>query len=143
MVGYGTILSMRDVRVAGTQSGIGTAAGAVAGGIAGSAIGGGWRGPALAGIAGAVIGGIAGTAVERGVTQGIATEFIIREDGGQTIAVVQTNEQQLQPGERVVLLQGRELRIARAAGEYAPPPQPRRPAPSRTIPQRQSGGLKG
>jgi len=145
-VGYGTIVSMRQVQVAGSSSGVGTMAGVAAGGIAGSAIGGGWRGPALGAIAGAVIGGIAGTAIERGATQGTATEFIIQQDNGQTIAVVQTNEDQLQIGERVVLIGGRQLRIARSGpgGGYAAPPpgQPYAPPPP-VSPQRELGPSKG
>ena len=41
---------------------------------------------------------------------------LIREDSGQTISVVQTNEEGFQAGERVVLTRGARTRIARAAG---------------------------
>jgi outer membrane lipoprotein SlyB len=119
-VSYGTIVGSRPVQVAGSQSGIGTVGGALAGGIAGSAIGGGWRGPALAGLGGALLGGLAGTAVEQGVTRGNAIEFIVREDRGGDIAVVQTNEDSLQVGDRVVISRGDRVRLSRAAG--APPP---------------------
>jgi len=119
-VSFGTIVGSRPVTVAGGGSGIGTLGGAAAGGIAGSFIGGDWRSNALAGIGGALLGGLAGTAVERGVSSGTAIEFIVREDRGNDIAVVQTNEEALQVGDRVVISRGDRVRLSRAAGN-APP----------------------
>jgi outer membrane lipoprotein SlyB len=119
-VNYGTIVGTRPVTIAGSQSGVGAVSGAVAGGVAGSFIGGDWRSNALAGIGGAVIGGLAGSAIERGVTQGQAVEFIVRQDRGGDIAVVQTNEDGLQAGDRVVITQGDRVRISRAAGGPVP-----------------------
>jgi outer membrane lipoprotein SlyB len=123
-VSYGTIVGSRPVQVAGGGGGVGTAAGAVAGGLAGSFIGGDIRSNLLAGLGGALIGGIAGTAVEGGLTQGNAIEFIVREDGGGDIALVQTNEEGLQAGDRVVITRGDRVRLSRAAGgppqAYAP-----------------------
>jgi outer membrane lipoprotein SlyB len=120
-VNYGTIVGSRPVNIAGSQSGVGAVTGAVAGGVAGSFIGGDWRSNALAGIGGAVLGGLAGSAVERGVTQGQAMEFIVRQDRGGDIAVVQTNEEGLQAGDRVVISHGDRVRISRAAGGPVPP----------------------
>lgn len=115
-VSRGTIVSMRVVQIQGNSGiGVGTAAGAVAGGVAGSFIGGDPRSNILAGLAGAVVGGIAGTAIERGVTQGQAVEFIINEDTGGTISVVQTNELNFVPGERVVIVRGDRTRLSRPA----------------------------
>lgn len=117
-VSYGTIVSMRPVTVQGGPPGgvgVGTLGGAALGGVAGSFIGGDPRSNILGAVGGAIIGGIAGTAVERGVSQGNAMEFIIREDDGQTISVVQTDEERLQPGDRVVLTRGARTRIARVA----------------------------
>jgi outer membrane lipoprotein SlyB len=113
-VSFGTVVAMRPVTVQGT-SGVGTTAGAVAGGVAGSFIGGDWRSNVLAGLGGAIVGGLAGNAIERGVTQGQAVEFVIREDRGSDIAVVQTNEEGLQVGERVMVARGGTTRISRAA----------------------------
>jgi outer membrane lipoprotein SlyB len=115
-VNFGTIVGTRPVTVAGSNSGIGAVSGAVAGGVAGSFIGGDWRSNALAGVGGAIIGGLAGSAVERGVTQGSAIEFIVRMDRGGDIAVVQTNEDGLQAGDRVVVTSGDRVRLSRAAG---------------------------
>jgi outer membrane lipoprotein SlyB len=115
-VNFGTIVGTRPVNVAGSQSGVGTIGGAVAGGVAGSFIGGDWRSNALAGVGGAILGGLAGSAIERGVTQGQAVEFIVRVDRGGDIAVVQTNEEGLQVGDRVVITRGDRVRLSRAAG---------------------------
>lgn len=119
-VGFGTIIGARPVTVAGSQSGLGAAGGAVAGGVAGSFIGGDWRSNALAGIGGAIIGGLAGSAIERGATQGNAIAFVVRTDQGRDIEVVQTNELGLQPGDRVMISYGSRVQLARAAG--GPPP---------------------
>ena len=139
-VTYGTIVGTRPVTVAGSPGGVGTVAGAAAGGLAGSFIGGDWRSNAIAGIGGAIIGGLAGTAIERGVTTGQAIEFIVRLDRGGDVAVVQTNEEALQAGERVVITRGDRVRISRAAG--GPPPQAFAPgfAPGPVVAQPISGG---
>ncbi|ODU57063.1 MAG: hypothetical protein ABS99_05255 [Acetobacteraceae bacterium SCN 69-10] len=115
MVTYGTILSMRPVVVQGSPGGVGTLGGAALGGVAGSFIGGDPRSNILGAVGGAIVGGIAGNALERGVSQGNAVEFIIREDSGQTVSVVQTNEEQFREGDRVALTRGARTRIARVA----------------------------
>jgi len=116
-VTYGVIVSMRGVVVQGQGGGgVGTLAGAAAGGVAGSFIGGGARSNVLGAIGGAVLGGLAGNAIEGGMSQGNAVEFIIREDSGQTISVVQTNEENFRPGDRVILTRGARTRIGRAGG---------------------------
>ena len=116
-VSYGVIVSMRGVMVQNSGGGgIGTLAGAAAGGVAGSFIGGGARANVLGAIGGAVLGGVVGTAIEGGVSQSQAVEFIIREDSGQTISVVQTNEEDFRPGERVILTRGARTRIGHAGG---------------------------
>ena len=115
-VSYGTIVGMRPVAVGGTRTGVGAGAGAVGGGLIGSTIGGDWRARTVGGVVGALAGGIAGAAIEEGVTRGNAYEFIIRDDRGQTRAVVQTNELGLTVGERVVVTQTDRVRLARAEG---------------------------
>jgi outer membrane lipoprotein SlyB len=115
-VSYGTIVGTRPVTVQGGGSGVGTLGGAAAGGVAGSFIGGDPRSNILGALGGALIGGIAGTAAERGLSSGNAIEFIIREDGRGDIAVVQTNEEGLQAGDRVVITRGDRVRLSRAAG---------------------------
>ena len=116
-VSYGVIVAMRAVTVQNNNGpGVGTLAGAAAGGIAGSFIGGGARSNLLGAIGGAVIGGVAGSAIESGVSQGQAVEFIIREDNGQTVSVVQTNEENLRAGDRIIMTRGARTRIGRVAG---------------------------
>ena len=112
-VSFGVIVSMRAVVVQGGGTGVGTVAGAVAGGIGGSFIGGGGRANALGALGGALIGGIAGTVIENGANQRQAVEFIIQEDSGQTISVVQSNEENFRPGDRVVLTRGARTRLGR------------------------------
>jgi outer membrane lipoprotein SlyB len=47
---------------------------------------------------------------------GPAAEFIVREDNGQTVSVVQTDDANFQPGDHVLLTRGPHTRIARAPG---------------------------
>ena len=133
-VSFGTIVSMRPVAVQGEGTGLGAIGGAAAGGVAGSFIGNNdVRGNILGAIGGAIVGGVVGSAVEGGLSQGQAVEFILRDDSGQTISVVQTNEENFQVGERVVITRGARTRLARGAppspgaypaspGAYPPPP---------------------
>ena len=115
-VSYGVVVSMRPVTIQGGQSGVGTFGGAAAGATAGSFIGGDPRMRILGAIGGAIVGGLAGSAAEGALSTGQAVEFIIREDTGQTVSVVQTNEENFRPNERIVLTRGARTRIARAAG---------------------------
>jgi outer membrane lipoprotein SlyB len=112
-VSYGEILAMRPVQVQAASTGVGTLGGAAIGGVAGSFIGGNSaRGNILAAVGGAIVGGVAGTAIENQAGRGNAVEFIIQEDGApQPISVVQTNEENFQPGERIVLTRGARTRI--------------------------------
>ena len=116
-ISYGVIVSMRPVTVQGQQSGVGTGGGAVAGGVAGSFIGG--RDPRsnlIGAVGGAILGGLAGNAIEKSASTGQAMEFIIQEDNSpQPISVVQTNEENFRPGERIILSRGARTRIARIA----------------------------
>ncbi|MBN2751802.1 MAG: hypothetical protein JXQ84_03755 [Rhodospirillaceae bacterium] len=112
-VSKGKIVSLRDVEISGSQSGVGLGAGAVAGGVTGSYLGGGSRANILGALGGAVLGGAAGAVAENAVTKGTAVEFIVQKDNGQTIAVVQANEQGLAIGERVLILQGGDTRLVR------------------------------
>jgi outer membrane lipoprotein SlyB len=116
-VSYGVIVSMRPVTVKGESTGVGALGGAAVGGVAGSFIGrNDVRGNILGAVGGAIVGGLAGSAIESQVSTGSAIEFIIREDNGQTISVVQTNEDQFRPGDRIVLTRGARTRIARTGG---------------------------
>lgn len=119
----GTIVSSREVNVAGSNTGVGTVVGAGAGAVAGSALGHKTRTNILGAIGGAVLGGIIGHGVEDIATRGKATEFVVQRADGSTFAVVQTNEDNLQPGERVLIVSGDKTRLSRDTGNYNPSPQ--------------------
>lgn len=106
-VQMGTVESVREVRIEGTKSGVGTGAGAVVGGVAGSGVGGG-RGQIVGGVLGAVVGGVAGAAVEEGATKQKGVEITLKLDSGRLIAVTQAAEPNeiFKVGERVRILSG-------------------------------------
>ena len=119
-VSFGTIVAERPVTVQAENSGTGTLGGAGLGGVAGSFIGGSdIRGNILGAVGGAILGGITGNIAENQVGRGNAVEFVIRQDDGRTISVVQTNELQLALDERVAVTRGARTRLARL-----PPPPP-------------------
>jgi outer membrane lipoprotein SlyB len=113
-VEFGSIDSLRPVRIEGEQSGVGTVGGAVLGGIAGSTIGGG-RGSAAGAVAGAILGGIVGNAVEKDVTKANGVEVTVRLDSGRIIAIVQQGSgEEFRPGDRVrVTSDGYTTRVTR------------------------------
>jgi outer membrane lipoprotein SlyB len=116
----GRIIAVEDLSVSGSSSGIGTIGGAVAGGVLGSQIGHG-TGSVLAGIGGSIVGAIAGNAIERGITSGKGTRFHVQVDNGPVINVVQTNEANLQTGDRVTILDGGgKTRLERETSPPAP-----------------------
>jgi len=100
----GVVESVRQVKLEGTKSPVGTAGGAVVGGVAGSTIGGG-RGSAIAAVVGAIAGGIAGSAIEEGVTRKDGVEITVKLDSGALVAVVQEADEQFHPGDRVRLVE--------------------------------------
>ena len=109
----GVILSVREVEIKGTESGVGAAAGATAGGLAGSTLGGNTATRALGALGGAVVGGLVGHATENLITGGTASEFIIQPDKGEPYAIVQVNDQELKAGERVLIMDSGKVRIVR------------------------------
>ena len=111
-VKMGVVESIRSVRIEGTKSGVGTAAGAVVGGVAGSNVGQG-KGAVVGSVLGAVLGGVAGSAIEQGVTKKNGLELTVRMDAGRTIAIVQEDTGEgFRVGDRVRLLQsGGEARV--------------------------------
>lgn len=109
----GKILDIREVNINGTNSGVGAGAGLVAGATAGSAIGGGDRSNIIGAVGGAVVGGVAGAMAEEGITSGKAFEFLIEQENGQTVAVVQSNDQNLRVGEKVMIVRSDKARVIR------------------------------
>lgn len=103
----GTIEQLNDVRIEGTGSQIGTAAGTVVGGIAGSSTGGG-KGSDVMRVLGAVVGGVAGAAAEEGYTREDGIEFSILLEDGSHISVVQeklANDESFKVGDKVRVIE--------------------------------------
>lgn len=100
-ISYGTILSVREVKIQADNKGvIGAVGGGVLGGIAGSTIGGG-RGQVIAATIGAMAGSMAGSKVEEKMSQVSSLEMVIRKDDGKEIVVVQKKEDGFVAGKRV------------------------------------------
>ncbi len=106
-VNYGTVQSVRNVQLEGTQSGIGAVGGGVTGGVLGSMVGGG-RGQVLGAVVGALGGAAAGAMLEEGVTKKDALEITVELDSGEILSVVQEADLQFSPGERVRVLRAND-----------------------------------
>lgn len=104
-VRLGVVDSVRQVQIAGTQSPVGTVAGALVGGIAGSSIGQG-KGSNVGAVLGAVAGGLAGSALEESTTRKPGLEITVKLDNGQIIAVTQEADETFSQGDRVRVLSG-------------------------------------
>ena len=105
VVRMGVVEALRPVKIEGTKTNIGSAAGTVVGGVAGSEVGGG-KGSIVAAVIGAVAGGMAGAAIEEGITRTQGVEITVREDSGVLRAYVQQmNEGEIfRIGDRVRIL---------------------------------------
>lgn len=104
-VSYGTLVSVRPVRIQGGDENnvIGAIGGAVLGGFLGNTIGGG-TGRSLATAGGAVLGGVAGQGVQGAMNTTDGVELEIRKDDGNTIIVVQKQAaSRYSVGQRVVM----------------------------------------
>lgn len=104
-VTMGVVESVRQVKIEGTGSAVGTGTGAVVGGVAGSTMGGG-RGRILTTVIGAVAGGIAGAAAEEGLTRKDGLEITVQLDKGGLIAVTQEADEPFNAGDRVRVMEG-------------------------------------
>ncbi len=104
----GVVEGVRQVKLEGTKTPIGTGAGAVVGGVAGGSIGGGGRTSAVAAVLGAVAGGIVGAMAEEGVTRKDALEITVKLDGGGLIAIVQEADEAFNIGEQVRIIENGE-----------------------------------
>lgn len=107
----GVILSVRQVTVKSNDNNAGTLIGAAAGGVAGSTIGGGDTAHILGAIGGAVVGGIAGDAAQGQLSKQAAYEYVIQLDNGGLATVVQGANELLTPGQRCIVLYGRQARV--------------------------------
>ena len=101
----GVVESVRQVKLEGTKSPVGTVAGGAVGGIAGSSIGGDGKSGMVGAVLGAVVGGIAGAMAEEGITRKDALEITIKLDGGGLIAIVQEADEVFKAGEKVRIIE--------------------------------------
>ena len=111
-VSYGTVESVRTVRLKEDGAPVGTIGGAAVGGILGSQVGNG-AGSAAAAVLGAVGGGIAGNAIEHKITEHDGEEVVVRLDNGSSIAVVQAGSSGVRVGDRVRVLNGMHAHVER------------------------------
>ena len=114
----GRVMAIREVPIRSGQSGvsngtlIGGGVGAAGGAVAGGLIGGNAGSAILGGVLGAVGGAVAGTAIDRNRTKrGI--EVSIQKDDGQTVTIAQSDDGDVQMGDRVVIVRDRNG-VARA-----------------------------
>ena len=105
----GVIVSVRDVTIKGTESGVGAVSGAVMGGLGGSKVS---EDPTISAI-GAIVGGLAGAKAEELIMRDNASEFIIQPDVGEPFTFTQVNEEELKVGERVLIINSDKMRIVR------------------------------
>lgn len=101
----GTVESVKEVVIEGTQTPVGTAAGGVAGGVLGSTVGSG-SGKTVATVAGALVGAALGTIAEENMTRKQGLEIVVKKDSGTTIVVVQEADVAFAAGDRVRIITG-------------------------------------
>lgn len=106
----GTVVSVRQVSVQ-SENGAGTLIGAAAGGVAGSTIGGGNTAHILGALGGAVLGGMAGDAAQGALSKQGGYEYVIQLDSGGMVTVTQGNDVLLTPGQKCMVLYGRQARV--------------------------------
>lgn len=121
----GTVLTVRNVTVDGSQSGGGAVAGGVVGAIAGSSVGG-RRDSAVGGVLGAVAGAVLGNVIERSATREDSQEIMVQLRNGERRAIVQAKGgETFQPGDAVIIVTtGSKVRVTRAPAPQGNAAQP-------------------
>ena len=102
---FGTVVAVRDIEIAGRNTGIGGIIGGVAGAGVGSTIGSG-SGSGWAAIGGLVVGAIAGALLEQAGSDRNGLEYTVALESGAMIMVAQekeAGERVMPPGERVIV----------------------------------------
>ena len=106
-----TVISVREVDVAGT-TGVGGGAGTAAGAVIGSAAGGNnTRGNIVGAIGGAVVGGLAGAAIEANATKQKGMEYVVETENGNLMTIVQGADTVFAEGQKVLVLYGSPSRL--------------------------------
>lgn len=107
----GTIISARQVDIAGS-TGVGAGAGTATGAVVGSAAGGNnSRGNIVGAIGGAIIGGVAGSAIEANATKQKGVEYVVETENGHLMTIVQGLDPTFNPGQKVLVLYGSPSRV--------------------------------
>lgn len=107
----GTVISAREVDVAGT-TGVGGGAGTAAGAVVGSAAGGNNnRGNIVGAIGGAIVGGLAGSAIEANATKQKGMEYVVETENGYLMTIVQGIEPIFVERQKVLVLYGSPSRL--------------------------------
>ncbi|MDB5813328.1 MAG: pcp [Rhodocyclales bacterium] len=108
----GMLVGVKEVKLEGTKSPVGTGAGAIVGGVAGSTVGQG-KGAIVGAVIGAVAGGLVGSAAEEGLTREKALELTVKLDNGENLIIVQgIGDDKFVSGERVrVVNSGGTMRV--------------------------------
>lgn len=106
-----TVVSAREVDVAGTTA-VGGGAGTAAGAVVGSAAGGNnSRGNIVGAIGGAVVGGLAGSAIEANATKQKGMEYVVETENGNLMTIVQGTDPIFAAGQKVLVLYGSPSRL--------------------------------
>lgn len=106
-----TIISAREIDVAGT-TGLGGGTGSALGAVAGSGAGGNSsRGNIAGAIGGAVIGGLAGAAIEANATKQKGMEYVVETENGNLMTIVQGTDPVFAAGQKVLVLYGSPSRL--------------------------------
>ncbi len=145
----GRVVAINDVSLQGSGGLNGTTIGGILGGLGGIAIGvatgGGWAGGLLGGLLGGMGGAAAGTMIQQG-GGGRGIEVVVQRDDGSTVTVAQRDDGDIQLGDRVQIVQGRNG-AARAMRDtsrtYDNPPQQNGPPQQYSPPPQQYGPPQG
>ena len=110
------VLSVRNVTIDGSQSGVGAAVGGVVGAVGGYSASGIQREGQVLGVLAGVAGAAAGNAIERFATHEDGIEILVQLKNGERRAIVQTKSaEQFHPGDPVILVTtGSKVRVALA-----------------------------
>lgn len=113
-VEFGRIVRVREVKIQGQNTGVGSTVGATAGGIAGAQIGQG-NGSVAGAIGGVVIGAIIGGIAEQQAQKRKGIEYTITKRNGKTVTIVQNiakDDKPLLKGQRVLIqTSGKYMRV--------------------------------
>lgn len=112
----GVVLTVRDVVVDGSQSGIGAGVGGVVGAIGGYGGSGVQREAQVLGVLAGVAGAAAGNVIERFATKENAVEILVQLKGGDRRAIVQAKGSEVfVAGEPVIIVTtGGKVRVSKA-----------------------------